>query len=179
MKRFIIGTVAGLALAGGIAYATIPDGNGVVHGCYGNISGQLRVIDPSAGGACKSSETSLDWNQQGVQGAQGLPGAAATNLWAVVRQDGTLIRGKGVVSSSGSFLFPGVYYVKFDQNISHCALSATLGSDDVAPAGEISALIASSGTNPDTALVFTRTAQDDIAGLGGHTAKPFFLETFC
>jgi hypothetical protein len=65
---------AGLA-AGGVAYATIPDSGGVIHGCYGK-SGDLRVIDPSAGGACRSSETPVSWSQTGPQGPQGLPGPA-------------------------------------------------------------------------------------------------------
>jgi hypothetical protein len=53
----------GLA-AGGIAYASIPDSNGVIHGCYQKNSGQLRVVDPGgAGGSCSSSESPLAWNQ--------------------------------------------------------------------------------------------------------------------
>ena len=47
MKKLMIGVVAGLALAGGVAYATIPDANGVIHGCYKK-SGDLRVIDPAS-----------------------------------------------------------------------------------------------------------------------------------
>lgn len=36
--------VGALALAGAVAYATIPDSRGVVHGCY-DTNGVLRVID--------------------------------------------------------------------------------------------------------------------------------------
>lgn len=50
-------------VAGGVAYASIPDSSGVIHGCYQKINGQLRVIDPGAGGACSSSESPLAWNQ--------------------------------------------------------------------------------------------------------------------
>jgi Collagen triple helix repeat (20 copies) len=67
---------AALLVAGGVAYATIPDSNGVIHGCYAKSGGALRVIDASVTN-CKSTETSLDWNvqgQQGPQGAQGPPG---------------------------------------------------------------------------------------------------------
>src|SRR5436853_380108 len=32
-------------LASGIAYATIPDANGVIHGCYQKSGGALRVLD--------------------------------------------------------------------------------------------------------------------------------------
>src|SRR3954470_19734593 len=72
----LVGCVAGMALVGGVAYATIPDGNGVVHLCYKD-TGELRVIDPAATKkdqqACKNNETALDVNQKGVQG---LPGPA-------------------------------------------------------------------------------------------------------
>lgn len=57
--------VVGLLVAGGIAYATIPDSGGVIHGCYQKEDGQLRVIDVQAGGACRASEQSLDWSAGG------------------------------------------------------------------------------------------------------------------
>src|SRR5437588_11424093 len=38
--------VALLTVAGGVAYATIPDSNGVIHGCYDSKSGALRVMTP-------------------------------------------------------------------------------------------------------------------------------------
>jgi hypothetical protein len=37
--------VGALLVAGGIAYATIPDAGGVIHGCYQKNQGTLRVID--------------------------------------------------------------------------------------------------------------------------------------
>ena len=70
-----------LALAGGVAYATIPDANGVVHGCYNTVNGNLRVIDAAAGQTCKNSEAALNWNlvgPAGIPGAPGAPGAPGT-----------------------------------------------------------------------------------------------------
>jgi hypothetical protein len=60
--------------AGGIAYATIPDAGGVVHGCYLKGLGTLRVIDSDKGQACSKFETPLDWSQTGPQGPQGQQG---------------------------------------------------------------------------------------------------------
>ena len=60
-----------------IGWAAIPDGSGVIHGCYDKVSGNLRVFD-SAGGnpkGCGNSESAITWNQQGPQGPQGAPGA--------------------------------------------------------------------------------------------------------
>jgi len=72
----LVGLLAAAALvAGGVAYATIPDSNATIHGCYGKSGGSLRVIDASVTN-CKSGETSLDWNVQGQQGPPGPDGPA-------------------------------------------------------------------------------------------------------
>ena len=65
---------AALLAVAGVAYATIPDSGGVIHGCYSKSGGSLRVIDASVTN-CSKSETALDWNVQGQQGPQGPQGA--------------------------------------------------------------------------------------------------------
>jgi hypothetical protein len=77
-RRVLVLSFGLIALAAGIAYSTIPDSAGVIHGCYRN-NGQLRVIDPSNGGACKNNETGLDWSQTGPQGPPGQDGTDGTN----------------------------------------------------------------------------------------------------
>lgn len=58
-----------LAVGGGIAYASIPDGDGMIHACAAKRDGVLRVIDTDAGGACNAAkENPLNWNQQGTAG---------------------------------------------------------------------------------------------------------------
>jgi hypothetical protein len=64
---------AALLVVAGVAYATIPDSGGVIHGCYSKSGGSLRVIDASVTN-CGKSETALDWNVQGQQGPQGPQG---------------------------------------------------------------------------------------------------------
>ncbi len=54
------GTVFGIACA---VQASIPDANGVIHGCYKTNTGSLRVID-NAGSSCAASETPLNWSQR-------------------------------------------------------------------------------------------------------------------
>jgi hypothetical protein len=77
------GVGVGALLTGSIAYATIPGSNGVIHGCYKNSGGALRVIDPSQGGTCVSTETALQWNEQGPRGKRGKRGpAGATHAYA-------------------------------------------------------------------------------------------------
>jgi hypothetical protein len=66
--------VATLGLAGGVAWASIPDAAGVIHGCYQKNNGQLRVIDSAQTQACAPAESPLNWNQTGPQGPQGPQG---------------------------------------------------------------------------------------------------------
>lgn len=76
MKRIGTALVAAAAVAAlaGIAMAAIPGPGGLISACYTKSGGTLRVIDSSVT-TCKSSETSLAWNQVGQQGPQGIPGA--------------------------------------------------------------------------------------------------------
>lgn len=65
---------AAVIATSGVAWATIPDAGGVVHGCYQKNNGQLRLVDTLEGQACNPSEIAIQWNQTGPQGPQGIPG---------------------------------------------------------------------------------------------------------
>lgn len=76
--RFWIAAAVVAAASAGTAYASIPESDGVIHACYAKSGGTLRVIDASVTN-CKSTETSLTWDQHGQpgpQGPQGEPGPA-------------------------------------------------------------------------------------------------------
>jgi hypothetical protein len=79
-KRAVVAVLVLALISAGVAYATIPDGSGAIHGCYTKKGGVLTVIDPSAGQGCSSFQTPITWNQQGPkgdpgpQGPQGDPG---------------------------------------------------------------------------------------------------------
>ena len=61
-----------LAAVSGIAVATIPDaGTRVFHGCVSTRSGSLRLVDPSKGQSCSTSENAVTWDQTGPAGANG------------------------------------------------------------------------------------------------------------
>src|SRR5919108_323143 len=63
--------LAALIIAiGGVAYATIPDSEGVIHGCFNKQSGNLRVVESSS--ECRTNESAIDWNQQGPPGPPGI-----------------------------------------------------------------------------------------------------------
>ena len=74
-RRVLLASAIVFALiAGGVAFATIPDQHGVIHGCYTKSSGALRVIDTGNHATCASTETGLNWNQTGPKGPAGLKG---------------------------------------------------------------------------------------------------------
>jgi len=71
----LLALMVGLVTAG-VAYATIPDGNGVFTACKLNSTGTIRLIDPAVGstsllGRCTSLETQVMWNQGGPKGPIG------------------------------------------------------------------------------------------------------------
>jgi len=78
----VLGAAALLAVAA-VAGAAIPDSDdGEIHACYQKNQGQLRVIDAEEGQACRPSEESLVWNQEGVQGETGPRGPSdAFSRW--------------------------------------------------------------------------------------------------
>jgi hypothetical protein len=65
-------TIVAIAAAGSIVYASIPDSNGVIHGCYKTNKGDLRVVESEA--QCAATETPISWNQSGPPGAPGTAG---------------------------------------------------------------------------------------------------------
>jgi hypothetical protein len=74
MAAIIIGIVA--AAAFGIVVVTgIPDSAGVIHACYGKITGNVRIVQTAS--QCHSSlERPIAWRQEGEPGPQGPIGPA-------------------------------------------------------------------------------------------------------
>src|SRR3954471_15346194 len=75
-KKLAVPIVVGTALVlgvGGIAYATIPSSSGTITSCVQKSSGAVRLID-TAKESCKSTESTLPWNQAGVPGTNGVSG---------------------------------------------------------------------------------------------------------
>jgi hypothetical protein len=62
------------ALGATVAFAQIPDSDGVIHACYHTGNGGIRVVNDAT--ECTSGESPLDWYQAGAAGAQGPPGPA-------------------------------------------------------------------------------------------------------
>ena len=107
---------------GGIAYASIPDSNGVIHGCYNTDNGALRVFGKTKDyQQCNATEKALDWNQTGATGATG----PATAFFADVGSDGTIAASSPGVTASR--VAAGRYQVTFAVPVADCGPVATVG----------------------------------------------------
>ena len=60
-----------LAFASRPKSASIPDSNGVIHGCFRKSDGRLRAISTDRGQTCARGERKLNWNQTGTPGQDG------------------------------------------------------------------------------------------------------------
>jgi len=168
----LVVAIAALVVAlGGVAYATIPDSGGVIHGCYLKANGSLRVIDPSAGEKCTKREAAIQWSQTGPKGPPGSTGATgpagppATSLWAVVGPDGSLLGGSNVTSAYS--FSPGNYEVTFNRDVTTCGAIATINGN----VGDINTHI----NNPGAGTVYVGTN----SGAGPGEAMGFTLAVFC
>ncbi len=117
MKRLlaVLLCAAGLATAGSVAWATIPDASGVFHACVKK-GGQLRLVDPATGDKCGKHETETTWSQagppgpSGAQGQQGPPGPGRKTISGLVWIDGSVSLGSGYSSSKAA---TGDYEITF------------------------------------------------------------------
>ena len=74
IQRIFVLSAAAVLVLGVIAYASIPDANGVIYGCYKKSGGTLRVIDNATTQCDARAEIPIQWNQTGPQGPQGPAG---------------------------------------------------------------------------------------------------------
>ena len=109
-----------LAVGLGLAYASIPDNSGVIHGCYTPTTGSLRVIDPSAGAACWPNERVIAWNQQGPAGPAGPAGTAVA--YAHVHANGAIDSDSGNITVAR--VFPGMYCIGVTGETVHVAVAS-------------------------------------------------------
>jgi hypothetical protein len=112
-RLWLFAATAGVALAGGIAYAAIPDSGGVIHTCYKpsdakKVGGALlSIVDSESGATCKAGDTALAFNHQGPTGPQGEQGPTGfqgpTGLQGPTGPQGPPGTAQGAFSSSGFF----------------------------------------------------------------------------
>ena len=80
----LAGLALGAALAGGVAWATIPADSGLYTACKLKATGTIRLIDPVraeqlAPQPLHDLETQITWNQKGLKGDPGTAGVNGAN----------------------------------------------------------------------------------------------------
>ena len=167
-RRVLVLSFGLIALAAGIAYATIPDSAGVIHGCYGN-TGQLRVIDPSNGDACKNNETGLDWSKTGPQGPPGQDGTNGTNG----------VSGWEIVQFAGNLPPEGDGYVGTAQGITvNCPAGKKILGGGVTTDEWVNSIIRSSGPNAagtQWKVIIQRTNDGDSPNSGNTPVRVYAI----
>jgi hypothetical protein len=71
-RRLVVPVVAALIAGTIAAAAAIPSADGVIHACYRENTGAVRLVDE--GTACLPIESAISWNQKGPKGDPGEPG---------------------------------------------------------------------------------------------------------
>jgi hypothetical protein len=114
-------------------------------------NGSLTATDFKAGQLPRGATGAK--GDTGATGPAGPAGAPATSMWAVVRPDGTLVRGSGVQTTIRNNV--GLYGVAFTRSIVNCAQVVSIGGytigaeSNVPPPGQIQSWV--SATGPEVA----------------------------
>jgi hypothetical protein len=112
LKRLLpVSAVLALLLAGGslaYAWASIPDANGVIHGCRKTTDGSLKVIDTAAKTGCPRGYRALNWNQTGPAGTAGWE-VVHSNIPAALTDAGYWFAQVGVNCPTGKVAVGGGY----------------------------------------------------------------------
>jgi hypothetical protein len=160
-------------------------------------SGQLRVIDPATQ-RCRRGETPISWNQNGPQGAKGdkgdpgpqgpagRPGSRGSRgprgpqgpamPWALVRANGTLIRGSHVVATNpltDPRWGPAAYEVIFDRRVDTCGYVGSTWQSPRAPGSTVGVFDRTTPPNPNAVFVTTHDST------GARTRLNFMLIVMC
>ncbi len=149
-RRVVIAAVAIFALAGGIAYAAIPDASGVINACYRTSTddqkGQLRAVDSAA--SCRSNELPTQWN---VTGAQGPAGTSPTVSQVGPGTGGCANGGAAITDSAGA-----TAYVCSGLNGQDGADGESFAGTFASPNGQYSINVTDTGVtiaSPDSSIV--------------------------
>jgi hypothetical protein len=123
MPAFII-AIAAVGIVLGVTVASIPDSNGVIHACYGKVTGNVRIVESAS--QCTALETPTSWNQTGQPGPAGPAGpSGGAARFAHVTAHGELTTGNAV---SATRLDEGVYQIDFGRDLTGCVGTASAGS---------------------------------------------------
>jgi hypothetical protein len=127
--RVVVLSGLAILIIGVVAWASIPDSNGVIHGCTDKLTGVARIIDSSA--QCLPTEHAINWNQAGAPGPSG-SGDGCVNVKDVgAKGDGSVNDGPAIQAaleaSACVVVPPGTYRIDETLTVSR-QLSLSFGA---------------------------------------------------
>jgi hypothetical protein len=145
------------AIGGAVAFASIPDDQQVIHGCYKKANGQLRLIDPDLS-RCRPSERPISWNQSGPAAPAGIAGYEEKTHQVFVAA-GTFVN-VSVHCSPGKKVLGGGFDIETPQDVKVFASEPSDGSGNVIDNGwNVGAQNTGSATRQVTATAVCALAQ--------------------
>jgi hypothetical protein len=176
--------VLGALVVAGVALATIPDANGVIHACYRPLDGNLRLIDSATTATCRLLETAISWNAQGPAGPTGPRGPSAAFLkdqrnsfGSFSLQSATFLDILTLSLPAGSYVVSATAAVVTDASITEeaqCIVRSSSTPLSVAVSGTLTAGPSSNVTIPLT-TAFTLTVPDNVS-LACRSDGPVFTQ---
>lgn len=180
MRKMLISLAAMILLAavGGVALATIPSANGVIHACYVKRTGALRVV--SGKHRCPSGQAPLHWNVQGPRGPQG-PGAdllrftsdGTNGAFTVIRTvAGYAFEGFCSVDPNNGFVTTKLHYI-VPSGVTTSESGTSISATSTDPfhvsgfSGDVNLEELTTGTSADNVLDYT------IVGTNGKSVQLF------
>jgi hypothetical protein len=124
---------------------------------------------PGAPGATGSPGAAGATGATGPQGPRGTPGQSASNLFAAVDSDGTLLKGSGATAAASSDV--GTYRIQFNTDITNCVYVATAGQDTNSLFEDYHLYTSRTGTSTVNVQVFDEK--------NNSLDRPFFLAVIC
>lgn len=166
----IVALVALVMSLGGSAYALVITGKSIRNNTVTGKDIRNRSLSGSdvrenklGGGAIKESSLGL------VPGAIAAGSADGLNHWAVVNNDGVLVRGKGQAPGDPAGKTNiGIYQVIFNRDVRTCAYVATLGNPGTGGPPSGSVAVASHPTNVNGVRVRTENEAGAAADRSFH-----------
>ena len=149
----VVSPIAVVVALGGVAWASIPDATGVIHGCYNKSGGALRVIDTAISTQkCTSTQVPLSWSQKGPPGPPGPAGATNVNEYAGIGADSVVLGPQnfqdsiqvlcptGQVATGGGFAAVHTGVGSVDYSVSSPGSEAVLSSSGVPIGWQVAAV---------------------------------------
>jgi hypothetical protein len=171
----VVALIALVLSLGGSAYAIVITGKSIRNGTVTNKDIRNRSLTGSDVRRDKLGGGSIKESSLGQVPTAGLAvSAAGVDMWAVVNNDGVLVRSKNAAAGDpAAKTSDGTYQVIFNRAVNTCSYTATLGGPSTGLPADGLVSVTSLPANANGVRVRTSNLQ------GAPADRPFHLAVFC